>query len=569
MELRYRIDLSGRDRGEIHVVLDLPLASGTSLELTLPRWTPGSYVLRDYVRHLLDVEAEGGTIAQVDPFRFQVTADDSGSCQIRYTVYARELTVRTSFATSDWVFWNGACVHLWPPAHPDAIAEVTVDLPDDSWSVETGLGPCPVRERTAHYAIDGWDAVVDTPVLCGGTLALDLSQEIGGASVRFVEAGADGVFDWSSIREPLAKIVRESRSVFGGEAPYSGYTFFALFGPGGRGGLEHVSSSVLLSDRTALSAAASREDFLTLVAHEYFHVWNVKRMRPVELWDIDFLSENPTRLLWVSEGFTAYYDDLLSRRAGALTLTAYLERLARSFGDRWSDSSLGTSSLEAWTKLYRAGENTRNSSVNYYVDGSLAALTLDLEIRERTEGSRTLDDAMRHLYASTFEQGRGFTIDDVAESISEAAGADLSELVHILDREPVRDRARAAIERFGIRWRPAKKTARLGVRLRPGTTEIASVVRGDAAWQAGIRAGDEWLALDGHRVGDRTWNTLCELLLTVDRPSEFLFSREGRVLSRSVVPTESAAFDRPPRLEFADDVDARTKKLRDAWLGTP
>ncbi|MEO0480034.1 MAG: PDZ domain-containing protein [Planctomycetota bacterium] len=563
--LRYSIGLADRARGELTVELTLPPRG--EWELALPRWTPGSYVFRDFARHLMDLECEGASLTRPDPHRVRVLAENPDSeLTLRYRIYARELTVRTAFASHDWVFWNGACVYLWPTDRPEMEAEVSVALDESSAAFEFVSGHGPMAREGDRYALrfEDHDDAVDTPILGGGRVALEFTLD--SKPVRFVEAGDADMVRWDDMSEAIEAILGEATAVFGGGLPIDAYHFLSLFAESGRGGLEHLDSSTLLAPRTLQGSRRERRDFLGLIAHEFFHLWNVKRMRPSELWQFDYYDENPTRLLWVAEGFTAYFDDLCCVRAGAFDSEHYLERLAEHCNNPWADTPLGDASLEAWTKLYKGGENLRNNSVNYYVDGALAGLVLDVTIRLESGDQRSLEDLMRELYRTTFEEGRGYTIDDVVGVAGAVGGPKSAEMARRLDHEPVRPLVEGALQSLGVKMTVRRRTSRLGVRVSANSTEIASVVRGGPAWNSGLRAGDEVLAIDGLRVRSGTWRTILDQRLVRGLDLNLLIAREGRVLDQVVhaAPEDEAR----PDWKLTLDPDAKKAEIarRQDWL---
>ncbi|MEY2980954.1 MAG: hypothetical protein RL562_1181, partial [Planctomycetota bacterium] len=294
-----------------------PCSAGNEVELFMPAWTPGSYLIREFARQVQRVRAHrvDGTeipVRKRAKNRWSFPADDAGVV-VSWQVYAHELTVRTACVTEDFAFWNGANVLLWPAILAQSPARFEVEVPS-GWSFVAGSAPVELEEGRATFSCANLDEAVDTPCLCGPVEAF--SFEFGGREHRFVHAGLAGVRPPERFRDDVAQIVRTTAAVFGGELPYPRYTFLSLHSADSRGGLEHCDSTTLLAPRTTFRPRASYEDFLALIAHEYLHVWNVKRMRPREFWDYDYESENYTRLLWVAEGMTAYLDDLLVRRAG-------------------------------------------------------------------------------------------------------------------------------------------------------------------------------------------------------------------------------------------------------------
>ncbi|MBK8980481.1 MAG: M61 family metallopeptidase [Planctomycetes bacterium] len=588
--MRYAIRLTERSRGWLDVELGLDArdldrlgvpstpagSAGSEVELSMATWTPGSYLIREYSRHVAGVETPLGrgdgawrrTAKNRWSIRCGPTRPD-GEWWVRYRVYARDLSVRTSFATHDWVFWNHACLLLWPSAVPQCAASIRVELPD-GWRLAAG-------GRVLSRGTDGWASfdvdsrahAVDTPCLAAAWREWSYVQQ--GIDHRLLAVGLGDFDPPARFVDDLAACTTAAAEVFGGELPMRQYAFLALFGQSGRGGLEHSDSSVLQAPRNTFRNRADYEDFLGLVAHEYLHVWNVKRMRPAELWDHDLENETPTTLLWVAEGFTAYYDDLCCRRAGLISARRYLELLVRNIRSLRDnpgrfEQSLADSSYDAWIRLYRPDENTRNVTQNYYNNGAIAAFVLDATIRRISGGARTLDDACRRLYGCSYGQGRGYTETDVVASLSWAAGQDLAPVVKALVHGAFDPELDVALELFGLRLAEATESAvpSLGAELRKDSTELSSVRRDGAADRAGLRAGDELIAIGRHRARPDDWQALWAELAVAGERIELLVAREG--LLHEVQVVAGAAIGRGERIESVELPSEAQLAHRESWL---
>jgi predicted metalloprotease with PDZ domain len=588
--LHYTLDVRQPGRRRIAVTLEadrtalgLPPTSptsGTEAEavLFLPTWTPGSYLIREYSRHLSTVEAtDAGTGGRLDcakvaknRFRVRLGPDTDRIC-LRYTVYAHELSVRTADLTTEHAYWNHACVLLWPLGCADTAARIAV-LHPPSWQVATTLPQAAEdavdeQDRQVFVARD-LDHAVDTPVLTGSHLER-LEWSVHGIPHAAVFDGLGPVRPPARLVEDLTKVIEHNATVFGSKLPYDRYLFLCLFSDQGHGGLEHTDSTTLLGARTDLRGGRDYREFLSLAAHEHFHVWNVKRMRPVEFWSYDYETENHTQMLWLAEGFTAYYDDLVCRRAGVHTVQEYLDTLARTFTNLLSAPgrhrySLSDSSFDAWIRLYRPDEDSRNSSQNYYGNGSLAALCLDFAIRSATQGAKSLDDAVRELYESTHGQGRGYTRKDVERAL--AVGGDLSGLLaSLVDRglDPDFD---AVLRTHGLRLvlRDRNKPW-LGLSLKLNSTEVAFVYDHSPAWESGIAPGDELIAIQGMRITETNLNTVLQSVADIGRPLRAITATRGLLQEVSLVPVEHPFG--VPAVEFDPDATPAACALRSKWLG--
>lgn len=568
--LSYRIDLTRPEQRRVDVTLELNCAG--ELELFLPTWTPGSYLLREYSRHLggLEVKQADGSRAswhKAGKNRFRLEA--KGPIEIRYSIYAHELSVRTCDLTDDHAFLTGAAVFLWPLGSDVEAVEIDVDLPGN-WQLSSSLAAQPLMAggQTIRLRARSHDELIDSPILAGELSGLEF--DCLDKAHHLVLDGLAGIPAPDSLIPDTRRIIEAAAEIFGGELPYERYEFQCMFSDSGYGGLEHLASSALLSPRTALEAGPEYQEFMGLVAHEFFHVWNVKRMRPAELWDFDYENENYTELLWVAEGFTAYYDDHICLRTGILSAREYLDKLGKGIMDLWRTpgrfrQSLSEASYDAWIRLYRPDEDTRNSTLSYYGNGALAALCLDLEIRSQTDAARSLDDAVRQLYTSSYCQGRGYTIEDVRRCLGDAAGNDLSPMIRQLTEECLDPDFDAVLQKAGLRLvREDSDTPYLGIHFKPSAMQVALVLQGCPAEEAGLMPGDEILAVEGLRVSTSNWAKVFKQTTALDQPCALLLSRRGRILERSVIPRA-----RPfPQIRIEADPAATDAQLsvQRAWL---
>lgn len=573
--LSFHIDITRPASREIHVVATWNQPVEGEQTFFLPTWTPGSYLLREYSRHLSRVKAfVPGTeraleCRKIAKNRWTVDADGHG-VELRYRVYAHDLTVRTAHVNAQHAYWNHTCMLLWPVGQERSPAELVVDHPL-AWRLSCSL-PTATEERAesarSTARADGLDDALDAPVLVGATTRLE--WHVDGVPHAIELDGLGGVVPPESLTQDLEAVVRAARDVFGGALPYPAYLFQALFSEDGYGGLEHRDSSTLLMPRTALASPKGYRDFLGLAAHELFHAWNVKRLRPAEFWDYDYEHENYTRLLWVMEGWTAYYDDVIVTRAGRMTHADFCAAMAKNIqGMRSSpgrfELSLEESSFDAWIRLYRPDENTRNSSQNYYGNGAVAAMCLDLAIRRATAGERSLDDVLRALWSQTFDAGRGYEAEDVERIVQEVADADVAAHLRAWTTGPLDPDLDAWLKDVGISiTRHEDGKPFFGMNLKAATTTVASVTRGGPACTGGVAPGDELLALNGLRVRGSNWSELVRAVAEVDVAAELLVARQGVVRALHVSPGSS-----PGRIKLSCDNEATPAQLRarEAWLG--
>ncbi|MBA2340026.1 MAG: M61 family metallopeptidase, partial [Pyrinomonadaceae bacterium] len=482
-----------------------------------------SYLIREYARHVQDFAATDATSRRELQWRktnkntWRVQLSNARELRATYSVYADELTVRTNELNDNHAFWNNAALLMYVDKQLGAPATLRV-VPFGNWKVATGLPMVAGQANT--FRAENFDVLYDSPVEVGRFRTLEFA--VRNVAHRIVIDG-EGNYDAEALRRDVQRIV-ETATAMMGDIPYRDYTFILHLRPTGGGGLEHLNSNALIWSRFRFRPDSDYHDFLSLVAHEYFHLWNVKRIRPDALGPFDYTSENYTRLLWVAEGLTSYYENILLRRAGLIADRDYLNTLATAMQDLQNmpgrlEMSLEEASFDAWIKYYRRDENSVNSQVSYYDKGAIVGALLDLEIRKRTTGARSLDDVMRLLYNDYAKRNRNYTPEDFQRACEQIAGASLDEFF----RAYVRGRAELPyntfLETVGLRLdttggttRPASERAFLGATLDQQSDRllITNVRAGTPAYDQGLNANDQIIALDGARVNRDSFNARLE-----------------------------------------------------------
>jgi len=523
--IRYEVSLPDRQAHRVHVRMTVDGADGT-LSLGLPVWTPGSYLVREFSRSVLDLSAADSrgaplAVTKRDKNTWDVQAGGAGRVQVDYELYANERSVRTNHVDADHAFLSPAATFLFvrgADGRPVATEHrVTVAAPD-GWQTFTALPAQGDAFIAANY-----DALVDAPIEVGPHRVLNFQHE--GVPFRIVLAGAGGL-DEERLKDDVARLVAEVAQVFG-QQPYRDYTFLIELVDAGGGGLEHADSCVCMVSRWDLSKKKEYRNFLGLLAHEYFHAWNVKRFRPAALGPFDYDRENYTPDLWVAEGITSYVDDLAVLRAGFHEKPAdYLEQIGAAFKELAElpgarRMSLARASEDTWIKFYRPDENSRNSSVSYYSKGALVALQLDLRIRRLAGGARTLADVLRLGWERYAARGQGYPPGALQALASEVAGADLAPYfaAHVDGTEPLAPDEDLAFVGLRLARTPAKSERKLprdadGFLLEPWLglvtaadgplCKVTAVLEGSPAEQAGLNTDDLLLAVDGWRVSQDT-----------------------------------------------------------------
>ena len=488
-------------------------------ELSLPVWIPGSYLVREFSKNLQRLSAQQGRrvpLLQLDKHRWRATCRTDRPLVLTYEVCAYDSSVRTAWLDASRGFFNGTSVCLRVHGQEDAphALEVASTAATAHWSVATGLTPQSIDKRGfGVYAASHYDELVDCPVEMGTFWSGQFTAC--GVAHRFVVAGAAPSFDGKRLLADTQKICETAIRFWHGKGkpPIKNYLFMLNAVHDGYGGLEHRNSTALICGRRDLprmGQAPATEGYTTLlglISHEYFHTWNVKRLRPAEFSRYDYSQENYTQLLWFFEGFTSYYDDLLLRRAGLIDDATYLKLLGKATNQVLqtpgrSVQTVAQASFDAWVKYYRQDENTPNATVSYYTKGSLVALCLDLTLRR--EGKTTLDDVMRALWKRC--AGGPMTEADLRAELASLAGRsfdnELDQWVHSTAELPLAELLAA----HGVALKPEQPqlAQRLGLRVTENhSVQLKTVLRGGPAEKAGMAAGDEWLGLQVQGQGWR------------------------------------------------------------------
>ncbi|MEM9535582.1 MAG: M61 family metallopeptidase [Cyanobacteria bacterium P01_E01_bin.45] len=510
------------------------------LTLRFPAWTPGSYLLREYSRHLqdfcvFDASDRPVSFTRLDKNTWQLAPTDSPRLRIHYRIYANDLTVRTNHLDTTHGYFNGAATFLYCEGHQHEAISLTVCPPDPSWQIATSLPPDGAEVEPGQpqtFIAQNFDELVDSPVEVG--LHRSESFEVLGKPHRFVVWGK-GNEDLATIVKATQTIVETEAELFGG-LPYDSYMFLLHLTGSGGGGLEHKNSTSLLYPRFGFQNQERYDRFLSLVAHEFFHLWNVKRLRPKAIETFDYTQENYFRSLWFCEGTTSYYDTLILRRAGLISVETYLKLLSKRIGNLQAIpgrhvQSLVDSSFDTWIKLYRPTENSSNSQVSYYLKGELVSALLDLHIRIQSEGQHSLDTVMQDLWQRFGQYERGYTDAELKVAFETAATTSLDEFFADYIAGTAELNYDRFLEPFGLKLdisTPADSAPFLGIKTATenGMTKIKSVTMDSPAQRAGMWSGDELVAIGGYKVTASTWEERLKSYKVGQPLSVTVFQRE-------------------------------------------
>lgn len=576
----------------VHVESVFPTGGAAEIEVFMAVWTPGSYLVREYARNVDRVEATDPAGHPLAAFksrknRWLVKTGGAEAVTLRYPVYCREMTVRTNFVDDSFAMLQGAATYLSLVGQNQRPHRVTVELPP-SWKRSVSALPEDAEAGANTYLAADYDTLVDSPIVAGNPDIFEF--EARGKKHQIVNTPASDLWDGPKSVAAVRKIVEQFAEMWG-EIPYEKYVFFNMLVEAG-GGLEHKNSTMLMT-----SALTTRSDdafygnpnakppqggWISLASHEYFHVWNVKRLRPRELGPFDYEGENYTGSLWVAEGITSYYADLALARAGLIDRDDYLARLSGAIAELQTQpgrlvQSAAEASYDAWIKAYRPDENSPNSGISYYTKGNVMGFLLDARIRQATGDAKSLDDVMRLAY-QRYSGDAGYSPEDFRGCVREIAGPAVAEWVEKSEQQITDFDYNEALDHLGLRFRaPAAPPARNGERERPArgwlgvetrvngaSVFVTSVLRDTPAFDAGLSVDDEILAIGDRRITATIWPRLGEYF-HAGETVEMLVARLGQLVRLPI------AFREEPRrswqLEVPPNPSNAQRDALSAWLG--
>jgi predicted metalloprotease with PDZ domain len=505
----------------VEVEARIPTDGKAALDLMMPVWTPGSYMVRDYSRNIEKLEAHtpAGGLLPVEKTRknhWRVTTGSAPEIVLTYRTYGHEMSVQSNWIGSEFALLQGAATFVTRADALNRPHEVRVELPAQWKQAISGM---PSTGANQFHAAD-YDTLVDSPIAAGNPSVYEF--EVAGRKNVLVNMGDQQLWDGPASARDIQKIVEQDLKLWS-FLPYDRYVFFNFIVNAG-GGLEHKTSTVMMTRPNATRTRNSYRRWLGLVSHEYFHAWNVKRLRPIALGPFDYDQEVYTPNLWVSEGFTSYYGDLVLRRAGLITEKEYLDDLSNTIEQLQTtpgrlSQPVDLASYDSWIRLYHRDENSNNVSISYYTKGEVIGLLLDARIRAATGGQRSLDDAMRLAY-QRYSGARGFKPEEFEAAVSEVGGKAAGDWLHRISGTTEEIDYAPALSLYGLKFtekhdkseqqKEAEKNdprVSLGVDTRndSGRLMVTEVKRGTTAFDSGIEADDEILAIDGFRVMPDQW----------------------------------------------------------------
>lgn len=543
------------------------------IDFLMPVWAPGSYLIREFPKNVSFFKADDNEnnpllFEKTNKYTWRVYLNKNKNVTISYKVYAYELSVRTSFLDASHGYLNGTSVFMYVKDLKDQPSTLKI-IPYKDWKkVSTGLTE--IKDKKWEYYSPDYDILADSPIEIGNQNVYQFTAA--GVPHNIVMYG-DGNYNIDSLKIQMAKIVETATNVIG-ENPNKEYTFIVHNLTNRGGGLEHLNSTTLQFRRWGYDTENRSKSFLGLVAHEYFHLWNVKRIRPFQLGPFDYQNENYTKLLWEMEGVTSYYGGQVLLRAGFLTPYKYLNRIESSISSLENQpgnkvQSAAMSSYNTWIKFYRSNENSYNAEISYYSKGAILGMLLDLEIINTTNGKKNYDDVLRLLYNKYYKKlNRGFTEEEFKKAVEEIAGKNLDDFFknYVNDTKQIdynKFLGYAGLQLIDLNVDSNDKNLGAFVYTNDGKLIIRRVIDGTPAYNSGLNVDDEIIAVNNYRVNKKLLNNLIESS-PIGSELNFLLSRDGKILNiimkLEITPVKKYS------IEKLDNVTDKQNLVYDKWL---
>lgn len=534
--LNYNIDIALPQTHYAEVTIKIINCESNSLHFKMPVWTPGSYLIREFGKSVegVQVKADGKPfdINHKDKNTWKAENTKGKTIEFSYKVYAFEPSVRTSFIDADHAFLHNTSIFMYVEEYMNQAGEVQLNFPSDWKKTSTSLNK--VSEHT--YSFGNYDEFADSPIEIGNHETLEF--QIMGVPHEVAMVGLNNC-DFKKFTTDLTLACSTMAQIIG-EHPCKKYVFIVHNVESGGGGLEHANSCTVMMGRWNWKDEAKYKNFIGLCAHEYFHLWNVKRIRPIELGPFNYAQENYTDLLWVAEGITSYYDELAMFRMQWITAENFAEKLEEYINTLENRpgcrvQSLAESSRDAWIKEYRPNENSKNTTISYYSKGLVVAALLDAEIFSVTQGKKNLDDVMKLLYSKYYlSMKRGFTPEEFANAATQIAGTNMSEFIYKLVYTVQTPDYKSILSRAGVEVDYSDKpenNSGIVTALENNKTIVKQVISESAAWFGGINVNDEIVAVNGAKIN----NDIQSVIKNIGNPGILTFTVVRSGILREIV----------------------------------
>lgn len=542
-QIKYTLSIENPHTHTIDVKIEMNGQGVNNLDLIMPIWTPGHYYVREFSQNIIQLKAytknEDVPSEKTSKNVWHIDNIDGEKLTIEYQVYAFEKTVRTSYVDIDHAMINAASVFIIPKGYENQPLDIQLE-PYHEWKrITTTLES--YKGSHDRFIAKDLDDLIDSPIEMGNH---QLHSFVSQHATHEYAITSPGTIDTETLMKDTKTIVEEIQKMFGDTPPYDYYVFFLHLTDNSYGGLEHCNSCAMIFDRNGFFDRKKYIKLLALTSHEFFHTWNVKRIRPQELGPFNYYEEVYTKLLWIAEGVTSYYDNLFLPRCGVINVEEYFELIGNDLAlyDKIPGKSVMTveeASFNAWVKLYRQNENSSNTTISYYLAGGIIMMALDLTIRKLTMGEKSLDDVYRQLWEMFKADGKGINKDTFVSLCENTAGESLDEIWNYLST-PTPVKLDKYLEPFGIEIineysKPEYNHASwFGIFITPKTSTVFKVMAGSPSYEAGLYAKDEILAINGMRVNN--YNTIDRLnACNLGEPTEVLVSRDGMIKTITMI----------------------------------
>ena len=563
--IHYNLSIPEPHTHYVKVEMEISCPNKKEVAVSMPVWTPGSYLVREFSKSVERVEAQSAgksfPVVKTDKNTWSIAKGKAERIKVTYWVYAFEFSVRTSFVDADQALLNPSSICMMVQGMEKASGTLGINIPGNYTKISTALP----KNKEGYFVFQHYDELADSPIQLGNHE--EWNFEVRGVPHKVAMVGVHNADKTRFLKD--LKTVCETMTDIVGVHPCKEYLFIVQNVEAGGGGLEHLNSTVVVMNRLNWKDESKYKSFLGLCAHEYFHLWNVKRIRPVELGPFNYESENYTEQLWVAEGITSYYDELAMLRAGFVkpsqftaTLEGYINDLENRPGSKIQ--TLAESSMDAWIKEYRPNENSKNTSISYYAKGLVVAALLDAKISAATNGKKNLDDLMKLLWKQYYTvKQRGFSVAEFEDAASEIAGIDLKPFFDKHVRSIETPDYQQIFSEVGLTANikvEKQQSSGMTTALENGKTMVKFVERGMPAWNSGVNVNDELIALNGFRVNNDADGLLKKL--SYPEISKLMVCRGGMVKELNFTYAPAGRFS----LSMGFEKEKITPSL-EKWLG--
>ena len=600
MNIQYTVNLFNPHAHTFKVSLTILKPNKDGQILSLPAWIPGSYMIRDFAKNIVSIHAKSNNntvqLNKIDKSTWHAVPVTEPLI-IEYEIYAWDLSVRSAHFDMTHAFFNGTSLYLLPHGYENESCQISIETPKDdkysNWRVATSLTPLSINDNGfGTYQATDYDEAIDHPVEIGTHSEFSFAVE--NTLHKMTLTGAHYA-DSDRLKRDLTKICQTHINMFGELPELDKYLFLTMVTGNGYGGLEHRSSTSLMCSRDDLPLTTQPEEpdekyrnFLGLCSHEYFHTWNIKRIKPTQFMPYDLTAETYTQQLWAFEGITSYYDELALVRSKVISKESYLELLGQTItrvlrGKGRLKQSIAESSFEAWTKFYKQDESAPNNIVSYYAKGALLALCLDLTIRQETNGNKKLDDIMHHLWINYGKKSIGLAEGQIETISSEVSGVNLNDFfyryLYNTEELPIQE----LLSNVGIEYHlrptvdvddkggkePTAQANSFSVSFGAQFIEdnlgakISHVFNNESAEISGLSAGDIIIAIDNLHVTKSTINKVISRYSAGNILSIHAF--RGDVLMNIKLVLKEAELT-TCYLKLAENDDIKKNEMRKNWL---